>query len=249
MGYALEKIPPSSFNIDTIVTLESLAIAILKECGGDSTVFIDLMKYILFNFAIWYRTDLMVQTKLIQMITSICNEVANIVRNEIGLETFLDILKYFYWLHPETNNKLIIDNDMLKNRKMEDILPLRAVLLRVASVVSTDMLSTEEAQAIINTLRETPAPEQNQLLEVFSVPLLKFFDKTSDRPTVEEFFQLWDSYPVKQPPKYVKKWTVPFYLSFTRHRIIKKYRALLNSLGNFPAIFFSPSRPIRRQSQ
>jgi hypothetical protein len=111
LGFLLEHINPNCFTLDTVSKLDHLTTFILKIYGY-CPLLLSLLRHVILNFRIWIYTHYTVQLKLIQAIASYSTRNETFFRNEIGVNSFIDIIKYFYWLHPLKNKRIIIDKDV-----------------------------------------------------------------------------------------------------------------------------------------
>ena len=115
-------------------------------------------------------------------------------RSQIRVDAFVDALRYFYWLKPIKNKKLILDAVRKKSKKKfwsfsqnyfeqrlpnNQILEVRQWILKILSGITENSLTMEETYWFIDYLRDNlNDPDQTQdVLEMFSNPLLNFFNK------------------------------------------------------------------------
>ncbi len=180
LGSLLELIPQECFTTDTITRLETFCLSLVKIYGPKSDLFVDVLKNVLFNFSIWIRTPMLVQSKVIQMISTLATDIPEVRRDDsrrsrvslcvggdslllqakensshttlaivakilprtypfqvlhevIGINSFIDIVKYFYWLQPIANKRLQVDPSALENRlSNNDLIGIRLSLLNLA---------------------------------------------------------------------------------------------------------------------
>lgn len=238
LGYLLERIPPGYYNQETVIKLGQLIMVALKTYGESSDIFLSFIKNILLNFSIWIYTRADVQQQVIKQMLIFVKDFPHHFRKFIGLESFIDILKYFYWPSVEgCSRRLLISEDSPSKRpNKEEITSLRRSLLQLASLLIEGNLQTEETLVIINYLRESLAQgiEQTDVLKAFSGSLSQYFEKTEKKSNSLEnsayYINLWENHTGKPSSGFVKALSIPFFIAYGRRTVEKQWTTIIRSL-------------------
>eukprot|EP01119_Soliformovum_irregulare_P020183 TRINITY_DN6501_c0_g1_i3.p1 TRINITY_DN6501_c0_g1~~TRINITY_DN6501_c0_g1_i3.p1 ORF type:complete len:1773 (+),score=437.99 TRINITY_DN6501_c0_g1_i3:76-5394(+) len=236
MGYLLERIHPEHITEDTVTRLDQLGNFVIKSFG-EGDIFLDVLKNVLFNCAIWVRALPAVQVKLFAILTTYCHKWPHLIRTEIGVESILDILHYFYFTTPEKPRKVHLQQSLIQRKSLiaTDTLELRQSLIHMISVITEGQFRTEEVMVIMKFLRESVLENSLDVLEALHRGLLVYFDKADQRVDVDRklaayLMMLWSAHPVKPTPNLPRRISIPLGVAYNREAVGKKWRRLLKNL-------------------
>lgn len=122
LGHILEQIS-DKITIQSLEILEATSDFILKSFSifisictflflififqiEEGILFQQLIKYVILNFRIWFTTTLDIQNFVWNIIRKLVNDAYKFFRTQITIQTFIDILRLFYFLKPSSDLKI-----------------------------------------------------------------------------------------------------------------------------------------------
>eukprot|EP01114_Cavostelium_apophysatum_P013271 TRINITY_DN3174_c0_g1_i1.p1 TRINITY_DN3174_c0_g1~~TRINITY_DN3174_c0_g1_i1.p1 ORF type:complete len:1478 (-),score=496.95 TRINITY_DN3174_c0_g1_i1:150-4583(-) len=238
-GLLLEQISdfsPDCLTIDTVTKLEQL-VSYIHQIYGSNVLFLQLVKNILLNFRIWMYTEVNVQLKLFQAISTFVFSMPQFFRQQIRVIAFIDALRYFYWLEPIRNKKILVEEEYIERRLPNaQVLEIRSKIIKIMSGMMENNMTIEEAHAFVGYIRDFVAePEQLQdILDSFSGSLLNFLGKKIDQPNVrippKYYADLWDATLFLDKQAFFPLPSLPKMLALNAPIVEKKWRKLVRAL-------------------